>query len=125
MNILKYKKIFLGISSLLVLLSLASIAYFGFNLGIDFKGGTVYEIQYKKNIPSFENVKNVVSSDFASSQVQKLGENKFVIKVPELTDEKKAKLDKDLTFNSKSEFEPTQLKSISPSVSGEFVNKSI
>ncbi len=125
MNILKYKRIYLTISGMLVLLSLAAVAFFGFNLGIDFKGGTIYGVKYEKNVPLLNEVKKAVSdSGFAVSQVQKLGENEFLIKVPELSDEMKAKLDKHLIIDG-SEFKVDQLKTISPSVSTEFVNKSI
>jgi len=126
MKILKYKHIFLGISAFLVLLSIGLISYFGFNLGIDFKGGTVYEIKYNQNIPALEEVKTAVSeAGIQNASVQRLGENEFVIKAPDLSDDKKTELDQKLTLNNQYNFEPVQLKSISPSVSFEFINKSI
>ena len=44
MNIIKYRKIFLSISGILVLASIIAIAVFGFQPGIDFAGGTLWQI---------------------------------------------------------------------------------
>ena len=46
MNIIGNKKIFLAISAVLVLASIAAIAVFGFKSGIDFKGGTLWQVSF-------------------------------------------------------------------------------
>ena len=126
MNILEYKRIFLTISAMAVLGAILMISFFGFNLGIDFKGGSIYEIKYKNNVPLISEVKKAVSdAGIGISTVQKLGQNNFVIKTPELSDKVKEVLDDKLTMDGKDVFEEVQLKTISPSVSSEFVNKSI
>ena len=45
-NIIGHKKIFLGIAALLVILSIASIAIFGFRPSIEFAGGTLWQIRF-------------------------------------------------------------------------------
>lgn len=45
MNIIKHRKIFLSISGILVLASVIAIAVFGFQPGIDFVGGTMWQIK--------------------------------------------------------------------------------
>jgi preprotein translocase subunit SecF len=126
MKILKYKRIYLTISAMLVIFSLGMIAYFGLNLGIDFKGGTIYEIKYSVKKPLLNEVKKAVSdAGIAVSVVQKVGDSNFTIKTPELSDELKNKLDRELKFNNEYQFKEVKLKTISPSVSSEFVNKSI
>lgn len=45
MNIIKHRKIFLSISGILVLASVIAIAVFGFRPGIDFVGGTMWQIR--------------------------------------------------------------------------------
>ncbi|PIT92402.1 MAG: protein translocase subunit SecF [Candidatus Harrisonbacteria bacterium CG10_big_fil_rev_8_21_14_0_10_42_17] len=47
MNIIGHKKISLGISSVLVIASIFMIFMFGFQLGIDFTGGTLWQIKFK------------------------------------------------------------------------------
>jgi preprotein translocase subunit SecF len=127
MKILEYKRIFLTISAMAVLGAIAMISFFGFNLGIDFKGGSVYEIKYKENnSPLVVDVKKFVSDvGIETATVQKLGGTSFVIKTPELSDELKNTLDDKLSADGKYVFEEVQFKTISPSVSSEFINKSI
>ena len=127
MKILKYKKVFLSIAMINIVISMSLILFFGFNLGIDFKGGSIYEIKYEqKNIPSLIKIKQaILNSNIKIFNVQKLGQKKVVIKIPELSDKTKKKLDEELTMNKKYTFNPVQLKTISPSISSEFVNKSI
>jgi len=125
-QIIKNGKKFIYFSLFTVLLSLASIFYFGFNLGIDFKGGTVYEIKYNNNIPKTEDIRKAVYSvGFQQFNVQKLGEDSFAIRLPELSDETKIRLNEALTFNDTKKFNQLSDQTISSTVSSEFLNKSI
>ncbi len=45
MNIIKYKSVFLGFSAILILASIVSLATFGLKTGIDFKGGTMWQVK--------------------------------------------------------------------------------
>jgi preprotein translocase subunit SecF len=71
-------------------------------------------------------VKKAVSdSGIGISTVQKVGETNFTIKTPELPDNLKNELDQKLKIGNQYSFSEVKLKTISPSVSSEFVNKSI
>ena len=50
MNIIGHKKIFLSVSGLLMLLSIAAIVFLGFRFGIDFLGGTLWELKFESQI---------------------------------------------------------------------------
>jgi len=50
MNIMKYRPIFLIISSLLIIVSLFSIVKWGFRPSIDFAGGSVWEIKFSLDV---------------------------------------------------------------------------
>ena len=56
MFIIKHKKIFIGFSLTLVVLSLVAILSFGLNIGIDFKGGALTEVVYPKDRPTQESL---------------------------------------------------------------------
>lgn len=45
MNIIKYKSVFLGFSAILILASIVSLAIFGLKTGIDFRGGTMWQVK--------------------------------------------------------------------------------
>lgn len=49
MNIISHRKIFLSVSGILVLASIAAIAIFGLKPGIDFSGGTLWQIKLTTN----------------------------------------------------------------------------
>lgn len=45
MNIIKYKSVFLGISVVIILASIASLSLLGLKTGIDFKGGAMWQVK--------------------------------------------------------------------------------
>ncbi|PCI29322.1 protein translocase subunit SecF [Candidatus Wolfebacteria bacterium] len=50
MQIVKYRKIFFGITIALVVTAVASIMHFGLVMGIDFTGGTLLEVTYASGV---------------------------------------------------------------------------
>lgn len=126
MEILKYKKIYLIFSAVTVSLSFLSVVYFGFNLSIDFKGGTVYEISYQEKIPKISQIKQEVkNSGLKNPIIQKIGDKDFVIKSQEFPDSVRINLRESLTFDNQFSFEEKRVKTIGPSVSSELATKSL
>lgn len=75
MNIIKNKKYFLGFSGVVVVLSIVAMAIFGFKTGIDFEGGTLWQIKGDIAAPQLQsffennlNVKNITVYPEPSSQ---------------------------------------------------------
>jgi preprotein translocase subunit SecF len=62
MFIVKYRKIFYGISALLLIVSIGAMCVWGLNFGIDFKGGTSVSFQYTNERPSIDVVKAEIDS---------------------------------------------------------------
>ena len=54
MFIIRHKNIFLFCSGIMVLVSIAAIAFFGLALGIEFTGGSLLEVEYTEMRPSVE-----------------------------------------------------------------------
>lgn len=59
---LKYRKIYYVISGFLSVGSIIAFLVFGLNLGIDFKGGTIQELDFKDKRPSHEEIREKLSS---------------------------------------------------------------
>ncbi len=126
MFIIKYKKIFIGISIALVLLSIISISVLGIKIGIDFKGGSLTEIVYESNKPD-QNLINeeLAKLDLGSVLVQPAGENGFLIKTRDITEIEHDKMLEVLSFGGASVLKETSFNSIGPSVGSELARKSI
>lgn len=99
MNIVKNKHIFFWISGILVAAAIGAVAFFGLNLGIDFTGGSITEIQYQGESPSIERVEEQVRDmGFASVSVRPTGNNGYIIRTPFLESDQHQNLLDQLAF---------------------------
>jgi preprotein translocase subunit SecF len=122
MPIIKHKKIFVIISIILVILSLGSIGYFGLKLGIDFKGGSLTEVEYKGVRPEQSVVDTQLKTlSLGEIIIQPTGETGYSIKTRAVSENERGailnSLGKDATEKS--------FTSIGPSVGAELVRKSV
>lgn len=83
MKILNYYKYLFALSGIILLLGVASIAIFGFHLGVDFNGGTVTEIEFNQSY-DLDKVRNSLQSSdnsvIADAQLQTTGERGLILK---------------------------------------------
>jgi len=78
---------FLGFSLLLVLASFVLLFTKGLNLGIDFSGGTLVQVQYESKAP-IQNIRDILVKDsrFDKAVVTKFGtDEEIIIKIPTST----------------------------------------
>lgn len=136
MFIIKNRKIFVIISGILVSLSIASLIVFGLNFGIDFKGGSLLEVEYDKEIvrPSQSSVEDTIKQlSIGNALIQPIGENGYSIKMRALTDEERFSISSALALSvnalssdsNQTYFTEKSFTSIGPSVGAELVRKSI
>ncbi len=126
MFILKYKKIFLSISVILVLLSIVSLFVFGLRIGIDFKGGALTEVVYQTTRPAQSELDAAFKElNLGSILIQPTGELGYIVKSLDLNEEQHALLLKTLSQNGKSVLEEKNFNSIGPSVGRELTRKAI
>jgi len=95
MFIVRYRKVFSVLSLLLVGLSVFGIFKYGFNYSIDFKGGTLTEVQYNlpdDEIPTTAELNSRIEElNLGGFSVRSSGTNNFIIRTKELSsDEHKA-----------------------------------
>lgn len=122
MFIIKYKKIFVSISVVLVILSIGAISYFGLNMGIDFKGGSLTEVEYTTVRPEQGVVESSLSTlSIGQALIQPIGEKGYSIKTRDITDKEHQAILKSLGADAVEK----SFTSIGPSVGAELVRKSI
>jgi preprotein translocase subunit SecF len=122
MFVIKNKKIFVIISAVLVFLSLSAVGFWGLKLGIDFKGGSLTEVEFNTARPEQKVVEDEVKSlSIGEIIVQPIGATGYSIKTRALDEKERASvmtvLGTDATEKS--------FTSIGPSVGAELVRKSI
>src|SRR3989338_5338099 len=89
MFIVKYKKIFLILSLILIVISVVFIFLFGLKPGIDFKGGALLEVDYSNSSsgrPEVSLLENSVKvSKINQALIHPTGENGYIIKTRDLS----------------------------------------
>lgn len=78
---------FLGISAILVIVSLVLLFTKGLHLGIDFSGGTLIQVKYEQKAP-VQKIRDVLTTDvrFDKASVTEFGsEKEVIIKIPTTT----------------------------------------
>ena len=126
MFIIKNKKIFIGISIALVVLSLLSLSIFGLKIGIDFKGGALTEVVYTDIRPEQADLyKSVETLNLGSILIQPTGDKGYLVKSSILNDVEHKNLLKVLSADNKNALTEVSFNSIGPSVGRELTRKAI
>lgn len=126
MFVIKYRKIFYTISGLLVLASLVSIFYFGLNLGIDFKGGSIIETNYLTTRPDIEAVRQSVNNlNLGTISIQPTGETGIIFRLREVSDNEKNLLLQAATLASTSPLVEARSSIIGPALGRELAQKGL
>jgi preprotein translocase subunit SecF len=124
MRLLNYYKYLFALSGIILVFGIASMAIFGFHLGVDFKGGTVTELAFTQPFEQ-DKVRAVLdSNNIQGYQLQQTGENGLIIKTGSL---KKADYDKiagEIRAQT-GEFQEVRFDSIGPVVGEELKRKAL
>lgn len=87
-KIIQKRKIWLSISSTLVVLSIIALAIWGLDFGIDFTGGSLLEIKFNGERPSVQEVQDLTSDlEVSSLTVQPVGENEMILRFQDTDEE--------------------------------------
>jgi preprotein translocase subunit SecF len=85
MKVVKYRKIFFAISSLLVLVSIGLVIFGGLNFGIDFTGGSILEIEYIEERPEISELRPRLDLlELSEYRLQPTGEKGLVLRTRNL-----------------------------------------
>ncbi len=126
MNVIKNKYIFLSFSGILVLSSFAAIAVFGLRQGIDFTGGTLWQIGLGDEDVNIEEVRIFVAEDLELEAVvtPETSTNSVILRMKEIPEDLHQKYFSD--FQAKfSSAEDLRFESIGPAIGSELRRKAI
>lgn len=89
MNIINKTKIWLTISTILIIVSIILLAVFGLKLGIDFTGGSLLEVRYLEQRPEVKLVQGQLNVlDIGNITVQPVGEKNLILKFKDISEDK-------------------------------------
>ncbi|WP_120950983.1 protein translocase subunit SecF [Helicobacter sp. L8] len=129
LDFMGYARFTLPLSGVVVLVCLGLMFFKGFNLGVDFSGGSVVQVRFEK-VVSVAKVREVVSTQFKGVQVSEFGApEEMVIKIPLLARQNGAKQDLGVQINHLlsplGKFEIRKLDSVGPRVGSELKEKGV
>lgn len=125
------RKIWYSVSLIAIVPGLISLILFGLRLGIDFTGGTLWELQFDRSVTTEEIRAVLVRGGFEDSVVQLsdedgLNDNVAIIRIKELPESSPLKLQIEEDFRSSvGEFTELQIATVGSSVGNEIRNRAI
>ncbi|MBU1178586.1 protein translocase subunit SecF [Patescibacteria group bacterium] len=125
LSIIKKRKIWFGLSGVLIVASLVALVVFGLNLGIDFKGGSLTELEFADSRPEKAELEKAVT-DFGLKDISvQTTEDKGYIVRTETIDEVKHQLLLQNLQEKYSRVEEIRYESIGPTIGNELKGKAI
>jgi preprotein translocase subunit SecF len=85
-DFLKYRKVYYTLFATLLIGGLICFFTKGFNLGIDFTGGTMVQVKFEQNV-DMAKVREALSATGANSELQSFGDNSYAISEKSTSDQ--------------------------------------
>ena len=106
--------------------SILAIFVWGLNLGIDFKGGSILEIEYINKRPEVEIIsQDLETLSLGTFNLQPTGELGYLIRTRDLSEVEKENLDNLLTLEGQFEFVEKRYTSIGPATGQELARRGV
>lgn len=123
MFIVNHRKFFFTLSGLLVAGSIVAMLVFGFNVGIDFKGGSLLEVSFVSR-PAIDAVKAELNTQNLGNYVlTPSGSSDYILKTRELTPAEKTQVEMALSQDPANPATEVSFDSIGPSVGAQLASK--
>jgi len=123
MNIMKFRPLFFLVTSILLLVSIFSIAKWGFQFSEDFTGGSTYELKLP-NTKDDSSIKQIFADNKINIRSIISDKNIYTIKFIDITQDQKIKFDTEFKKLDK-DVEILQFSSVGPSLGQELIKKTI
>lgn len=122
MNLIKYRSWFFVFSLIIIIPGIVALGIWGLKLGIDFAGGTLWEVKFEKQINA-QDVKNTLISQGADiSSIASTAQNSILIRM-KVTDESKINDLKNKLEADFGQMEDVRLETVGPLISKELTRK--
>lgn len=126
-NVIGHKNLFLTISAIFIVAAIACIAVFGFHPGVDFTGGTLWQVRIPEQSVAVTDLQQVLEERLQVSEPRinfDPGNDSFILRLPELSESDHQRFLGELRKDFPS-LEELSFQSIGPSVSGQLRRNAI
>jgi preprotein translocase subunit SecF len=126
MFIVGHRKIFYTLSALLVIGSIVSLFVYGLNFGIDFKGGTIIEVEYVNVRPEIDLLNaGFVAANLQGVTLRSAGDRGIILRMPEVTNDVRQTVESILSSNGQWPYVETRSNAIGPTLGSELKTKAL
>lgn len=126
MSVITHRKVFFTLSAILILGSVFAMSVYGFNLGIDFKGGSIYEVSYPYARPSLEDSQTRLDTiGLGAYTLTPSGQANFILKMRDITPAEKISVTQALSNQGESPVREIRFNSIGPTVGAQLKTKAL
>lgn len=123
MKIIQHRKIFLGISLVLILASLVSLLIWGLKWGIDFTGGTLMEVEFiGQRLSNQEVQEKLAILELGQINLQPTGDKGLILRTKDIDEYAHQDI---LKLLGKEEVVEKRFESVGPVIGAELKNKSV
>ena len=123
MHIIKNRRLYYFLPTILVAFSLIAVLVYGLKGGVDLTGGSLLEVSYAENRPTQEEVVDAVHRlPLGEIRVQATGENSYLLRMRDIGDADKLALLEALTING-NQAKEEQFTTIGPTIGKELRTK--
>jgi len=120
-NFLKFKNLFIFIFFGIFILSVFSIFYFKPKMGLDFGGGTLIEIEFEKEKPNSQEIKQKLSElNLGEVIIQETEKNRVLLKMRKISEREKSQI-----FEKLKDAKEIRSEMVGPTISLELKRKSL
>lgn len=124
MFIVKYKKFFVLMSAVFIVLAITSIFLFGLKPSIDFSGGVIVEVSYTENRPEISVIDSKITNlNLGSYSLRPSGENAITLRARTLSEEERQKVLDIFSNNGSETINVERFNNIGPAIGSELARK--
>jgi preprotein translocase subunit SecF len=125
MDFIKHRKIFYIVSGVFIVISIVAFFVPGLNLGVDFTGGTLWEIEFKSEQPALGDIRSFFDEAGFEALVQNTEGSRVLIRMADIDEATHQQLSGALEEKFNQEVEELRFDSIGPIIGEELKRKAV
>lgn len=124
-NWMKYRLLYLAISTVVIGAGIFGLVKWGLKLGVDFTGGSILEYRFEKEISTEAATKEIEKLGIPVSSVQKTENQSYLFRLPSISTDKEIQIKTSLGTLTKGKVDELRFESVGPSIGPDLIKKTV